>query len=110
MNGHLTVLADQDRVELFSVLGRSKRLFQHALTWTDEEGISWAGVRVGMLGIALTALGPGWVFDEAARDAVPAQERQGYEKRLRAMQRAGEEERERRLTETIRDLRLGGHA
>src|SRR5437763_1914370 len=97
MYSHPVVLADQDRLELFAYLGRSRRLFQGAKTWTDTEGIAWTGTRAGSVGIALTWLGPGWVFDPVAR-----QEReQDYQDRHRAMRRAGPRRHQRELKKTI---------
>src|SRR5947207_16004226 len=85
MNGHPTVLADQDRLELFALLGQSRRLFRQAQTRTDEDGIAWTITRAGAVGIALSWMGPGWVFDPLAQ-----QERaEEYAERLRAMREAG---------------------
>src|SRR4051812_30756928 len=106
MNGHPTVLADQDRLELFALLGRPRRLFRGARTWTDDGGIAWAGTSAGGLGIALTWLGPGWVFDPAAQK----QQREDYQRRLQSMRLAGADEHRRRLREAVKGLRLRGHA
>ena len=86
MSRHLTVLADQDRVELFGILGRPRRLFRDAETWTDSDGIAWTGTRLGTLGLGLTWLGPGWTFDAQAR----REREEEYEQRLRAVRDAAE--------------------
>jgi len=106
MNGHLTALVDQERIELFALLAGSRRLFQQAQTWVDDQGIAWIGIRLGEVGIALTWLGPGWLFDPLAQ-----QERaEDYEARLRSMRQANQERHERRLAKAVTRLRLGGHA
>src|SRR4051794_34121372 len=105
MIGHLTVLADQARVELFTLLGRSRRLFQQAQTWVDVEGIARTGTRLGDVGVALTSLGPGWVFDPLAQQ----QRAEDYDNSLRDMRRADQRHRDRMLARAVERLRFGGH-
>lgn len=100
------VLADQDRLELFSVLGQSHRLFRDAEVWTDDNGVGWTGVRLNGIGIGLTWLGPGWVFDPQAREDRSAD----YAARLRTMQSAKRSRHRRKLALAARQLRLGAHA
>lgn len=106
MNMHPMVLADQDRLELFALLGQSRRLFHEARTWTDAAGFAWTGTRTGSVGIALTWLGPGWVFDPVAQ-----QERaEEYKECLQEMRKANEARHQRQLKKAVSEIRLGGHA
>lgn len=106
MNGHLTVLADQDCVDLFGLLGQFRRIFQDAKTWTDPAGIAWMGKQVGHHGIAITWLGSGWVFDSEAQ-LLRAEE---YETRMEAMRCAKPGKHDRKLAEVVEALHLGRHA
>src|SRR5258707_1251763 len=68
MNDKPTVIVDRVRASQFSLLRSAPalRLFDGYETWTDSEGIVWAGKRLGEHGIAVTWLGQGWVFDPHA--------------------------------------------
>src|SRR5262245_23657118 len=66
MPGYPLVLADQERLEQFALLGNTRRLFQDHMTWKDILGVPWAGNRVGGHCFAVTWLGPGWIFDAYA--------------------------------------------
>src|SRR5262245_62343245 len=106
MSHHPLILADQDRLELFANLGQSRALFHDAQVWTDDEGTAWMGTRAGATGVAVTWLGPGWVFDAQAR-----QERaEEYEARRQAMQETAKGRHRNKLKGVARRVRLGGHA
>ena len=106
MFGYPTVLVDQERLALFTLLGQGKGLFKGAVFWTDAQGIAWVGTRVGRHGVAFTWLGPGWVFDPIAQQDLAEQ----YEARLCAMRKADEKRHHRELIDLRGQLRLGGHA
>jgi hypothetical protein len=106
MTRHLTVLADQDRVELFALLRQSRRLFQEAQPWTDSNGIAWLGTQVGTLGIGLTWLGPGWVFDAQAQH----ERAEEHEQRLHDMLQADDGHHLGKLDEAVDALRRCRHA
>jgi hypothetical protein len=103
---HPLVLAAADRLELFLSLRGTHRLFQTAEVWTDDHGIAWAVARAGRHAVAVTWLGPGWVFDPKGRQ----QRADEWARQQKAMQRAAPALHRRRLKDTVRHLRLGGHA
>src|SRR4051812_18683030 len=106
MIGYPLTLVDRHRLELFTLLGRPRRLDLMSKFWTDGQGIPWSGAQVGAIGVALTALGAGWVFDPQAR-----QDRlEAYLHQLRAVEQAREARRRLLQERVVRDLRLGRHA
>src|SRR5581483_5473885 len=100
------VLADRDRLQLFSALGRSRRLFDRARTWVDDKGTAWIGTEAGTVGVGLTWLGPGWVFDDQAR----ADRASDYAERVGRMAQATVDTHETELRRIVARLRLGPHA
>jgi hypothetical protein len=106
MHVHPVVLADAERLELFSSLALSRRLFRGARIWRNPEGIAWRVARAGSIGVALTWLGPGWVFDPVAR----WERSEDYQRRLREMRDADRVRERREFRKVVRALRLGGHA
>jgi hypothetical protein len=99
------VLADRARAEVFHLLGRARRFDDHAIT-VDEGGIAWAVNRLGPYAIAVTWLGPGWVFDPHAR-ASRAERLRRLEGSVRA---ASPDEHARELAQAARKFRPGRHA
>ena len=68
---HLLALADRARVDQFALIGSarsSRHLFADYQTWTDSDGVAWAGKRLDGHCLAFTWLGPGWSFDPHAPD------------------------------------------
>jgi len=68
MIGDPLVIVDRDRAAQFALLGSVVRLFQDFQIWSDAEGITWAGKRLGNFGFGVTWLGSGWVFDPVAAE------------------------------------------
>ena len=54
--------------ELFSMLARSRGRLRTWSRRTDAQKLPWAATRFGGLEVAVTSLGPGWVFDAFARE------------------------------------------
>jgi hypothetical protein len=106
MMEHALVLTAADRLELFLSLRGTRRLFQTAQVWTDDKGIAWAVARAGRHAVAVTWLGPGWVFDPQARQHRAAE----WERQWAAMEQATQAQHRRRLNRAVQSLRLGGQA
>ena len=68
MRDHTLSLIDPERARQFAAAGR-RTLFRSWEAVTGADGLAWAVARHGDLAFAVTWLGPGWVFDPAARDA-----------------------------------------
>ena len=71
--------------------------------WNDNQGMTWARRRIGKHCFAVSLLGPGWVFDDYARQA----RAETLAARRAALEQADAEERRRQLEETIAGLHLG---
>ncbi len=69
MPGLPFVLADKDRIEQFALLARTRGLFRDFDVWNDNQGMTWARRHIGKHCFAVSLLGPGWVFDDYARQA-----------------------------------------
>jgi hypothetical protein len=107
------VLADGVRAEQFHLLGRTRRLFDDLDTWTDSDGIVWAGKRVQSYSMrdvqhcfAFTWLGPGWIFD----DTVPDEKKQALSEGLRVMLQADASRHQLEVNRVVKEMRLGLHA
>ena len=103
MPGLPFVLADKDRIDQFALLARTRQLFRHCEVWSDFQGLSWARRRIGEHCFAVSLLGPGWVFDEYAREALA----EDLERRRAAVEEADADERQRQMDEIIANLQLG---
>ncbi len=97
------ILCDQRRLEQFHLLGRCCRPFEGYTTWTDGEGIPWAGKRVNGHCLAVTWLGPGWVFDDYAR----TQYGEAFAKRRQAIEQADDARHQAELAAAVNRVRLG---
>ena len=64
---HPFVIADIERVAVLSALPRIHGLFQSANSFRDEQGVSWRSVPIANSAVGISVLGPGWVWDAAAR-------------------------------------------
>jgi hypothetical protein len=106
MMEHALVLAAADRLELFLSLRGTRRLFQTAQVWTDDNGIAWAVARAGRHAVAVTWFGPGWVFDPQARQHRAAE----WARQWAAMEQATPAQHRRQLNRVVQRLRLGGQA
>ncbi len=108
MNDNPTVIVDRVRASQFAVLGSvpALRLFECYETWTDGEGIVWAGKKLGNHGVAVTWLGQGWVFDShAAKRRVEL-----FQARNAEMQEAGGKTHALELASLLGQLRLSGRS
>jgi hypothetical protein len=106
MDGHPFILADAVRARQFALLGRTVRLFRGYTIHADEKGIRWALKEVDGHGFAVTWLGPGWVFDDYARQ----RRAENLADRLKAMADADQACHEQHLADAISRLRLAGLA
>lgn len=103
MPGLPFVLADKDRIDQFALLARTRRLFQECDVWNDAQGLTWARRRIGDHCFAVSLLGPGWVFDDYAREA-RAQE---LATRRTALEQTDADEQRRQLERILANLQLG---
>src|SRR5262245_57052200 len=103
MVGNALALADRDRLHLFDRLGEPRRLDLTSRFWVDGEGIPWSGMKAGRVGLGLTSLGPGWVFDPLARRI----RHEEFQARIRAVRAADEDQSRQELGRIARSLRLG---
>lgn len=103
MPGLPFVLADKDRIDQFALLARTRQLFRDREVWNDALGGTWARRRIGDHCFAVSLLGPGWVFDDYARQA----RAQTLTERITAVEQADAEERRRQLDEIIAGLQFG---
>ena len=113
MKASSLVLADANRADQFHLIGHSRRLLRPYEIWKDANGIAWAYNRIPATQrrhrnfyVALTWLGPGWVFDPAAptelTSALP-------EIRSRLLQ-ADDARHRQRFDEILAQVRVGPHA
>jgi hypothetical protein len=103
MPGLPFVLADKDRIDQFALLARTRKLFRDREVWNDAQGGTWARWRIGDHCFAVSLLGPGWVFDDYARQA----RAHALAERRTALEQADAEERRRQLNEIIAGLQFG---
>ena len=103
MPGLPFILADKDRIEQFALLARTRRLFRDFDVWSDAQGITWARRRIGKHCLAVSLQGPGWVFDDYARQA----RAETLAARRAALEQADTEDRQRQLEQIIAGLHLG---
>lgn len=106
MNEHSLVLADQERLQQFFLVGDGPRLLKSPQCWRDAEGIPWAAIHLGDHCFAATPLGPGWVFDSYAL----AQQKDKVEAREVELASASAEQLEEEGRAALHRVRLGGHA
>src|SRR5690242_8199597 len=106
MGGHPLVLADVARARQFLMLGHGHKLFTNPSVWRDADGVPWLGQRLGGHGLAVTALGPGWVFDPYARQRKAA----ALTDRFRAVAGADDAATRQMLDEAAGRVRPGVHA
>ncbi len=67
MAEHPFVLVDAERKRLFAAVAAGlPGPREGRLQWVDDAGVPWLGQTAGGLGVAVTWLGPGWVFDPHA--------------------------------------------
>src|SRR5262245_38323390 len=97
------LLADENRYRQFGMIGRIRGLFgtEKRIRWTDSNGIAWLGVQHSGLGFAVSAMGPGWMFDPFLRH------RQAEKVADRRQQISAEIVATRYLTDAVDALRLG---
>jgi len=103
MPGLPFVLADKDRIDQFALLARTRQLFRDCEVWNDVQGSTWARRRIGEHCFAVSLLGPGWVFDDYAREA----RAEDLAQRRAALEQADADERRRQLEGILADLQLG---
>jgi hypothetical protein len=103
MPGLPFVLADKDRIAQFALLARTRQLFRDCEFWNDGQGLTWASRRIGDHCFAVSLLGPGWVFDDYARQA----RAEDLAARRAALEQVDTEERRRQLDEILARLQFG---
>jgi hypothetical protein len=94
---------DPARVALFGLLGSSAKLFRRGAVERNTAGEVWQTVEGREVRVALSALGPGWVFDPVARERRKRLFRREFAGRSRPDDGAAKE----RLEEVVRRVRLG---
>jgi hypothetical protein len=105
MSSHPLFLIDVRRARQFTLLGQAHRLFHAYETWTDADGLAWAGVRLHEHAFAVTWLGPGWVFDAFAG----GRRAEDLAAKQQAMGHADAEEHRRQLAKAVQRVRPGRH-
>jgi hypothetical protein len=97
-------IADKARLDLFARIesgfssdARSPR------SWLDDQGFPWAGVTVGGAVLAVSGLGPGWVFDETAH----GRRQEEYQRLQDQVRELSTDKRQEKVLERWGEVRLG---
>lgn len=97
------ILGDRIRIDQFSLLTRTPRLFSDAELWIDTQQVAWSVAQIRSYRFGVTWLGQGDAFDSFAR----AQQAQLVEQQSTAMKAADTRQHQRKLANVVRQLRIG---
>jgi Bifunctional DNA primase/polymerase, N-terminal len=100
------MLVDRNRLELFAMIGQSRRCFEAAEFRRDADGVPWLVIEGEAIAVGFTSLGPGWVFDEQLR----GERSYEYATRSSFTQEGDDELHRERLDARLQEFRFGAHA